>query len=67
MIWDQGPGKASRSGLCNSRPQTFEKIIAVAIIVKNLAPPDPSGNDVMQRAGRVDAGLSWHMGRWGRW
>jgi hypothetical protein len=60
MVWHQSPGKTWRTGLGQNNSQPFQKIVPVIVIVKYLSALYAPDNNVMQGAGRVYAGFSWH-------
>ncbi len=55
MVGDQRPGEAARITAAQNRPQAIEKPLPVRVIIKNLAAGDPTHNDMVQGAGRIDA------------
>ncbi len=55
VIRNQSPGIATGIGLKNDFAQTFQKIIAIEIIFKDLSAFNPSGNDMMQCTGGLPA------------
>ena len=60
MVGNQRPGKTARLGLLEHPAQPLDKIIAVLVVGKDLFALDTLDNDMMQRSGGVDAGLSGH-------
>ena len=48
MVWNQGPGKAGGTGFCQNNAKSFQKIIPVQVIIKNLSPLDPPYNNMMR-------------------
>ncbi len=61
MVGDQGPGITRRSGCLQDSTQPFQESVAIGVVSENIAPFDSPTYDVMQRAGRVDSGLSRHV------
>jgi hypothetical protein len=62
MIGEQRPGKALRIRLQQECAKSTLVVIIVRSVTEDLASLNTSGDDVVQCAGRVYAGLSWHVG-----
>jgi len=60
MVGYQRPGATERFILTHDPGQSIYKIIVIVIIKKKLTPFNPPADDMVQRAGCVDSGLSWH-------
>jgi len=60
MVGNQGPGKTRCAGFTQNRSESFNKLVLVPAVPKNLAAFDSSENDVMQCAGGINACISWH-------
>ncbi len=60
MIGKQGPSITTRTAFVYDRVQSFQKVIAIIVILKNIAFFDSSDNDMVQGPGGIYAGFSWH-------
>jgi len=60
MIAHQCPGKACRACLCQEHGYAPYEVQPVFLIPKNLAALDAADDYMVERLGRIDAGLAWH-------
>jgi hypothetical protein len=60
IVGYQRPGVAARTAFTYYRAEPLQKRIPVRIIIEYLATADASGNNVMKRSRRIDAGGSGH-------
>ena len=63
MVGHQSPGIALCVGLRNERTQSLQEAIAIVIVHENGVLGDAAGDNVMQGAGCIDAGLAGHVKR----
>ena len=60
MVWNERPGKARGGGVEKNRAQPRQEVVAIGIVPKNLFPLNPSADDMVERAGRIDSCFTWH-------
>ena len=63
MIGHQGPGKAFGAGLNKELGKTAEESPPVGIVAKDVATVYAADDYLLQQAGNVDSGGSWHVGK----
>jgi hypothetical protein len=63
MIWNEGPGIAVGAGFHQQLMQALNKAGAVIIIVKNTPTFNSADDNMVEKAGAVDAWLSGHVER----
>jgi hypothetical protein len=60
MVGYQRPGVTERSTFADNRGQALDEIIPIIVIEKKLSPFNPSADDMVKGAGRIDSCFSWH-------
>jgi len=60
MVGYQRPGVTARFAFAHNPGQSIYKIIAIVIVEEKFTPFYPPADDMVQRSGFVNSGLSWH-------
>jgi len=60
MIGDQHPCIAASSALLQNRLQACNEIITILIVIEDIAASDAASDNVVQSAGSINSGLTWH-------
>lgn len=60
VVGDQSPRIADSICFCQQFVESFSKVNAIVIIDKNIFTLDATHDNVMEKVGAVDTGLSWH-------
>jgi len=60
VVGKQSPGITARLSLSDQLAQPLNKAVAIFTVIKYFSADNAPGDDVMQGAGGIDAGLTWH-------
>lgn len=60
VVGKQSPGITARLSLFDQLAQPINKAVAIFTVIKYFSADNAPGDDVMQGAGGIDAGLTWH-------
>jgi len=63
MVVQQTPGKAWSGGFYQQGLQPLAKIVTVIIVQKDIRAFNPANDDMLQKSGKIDSGMSWHERR----
>jgi hypothetical protein len=60
VVGKQSPGLTARLSLFDQLACPLNEAVAIFTVIKYFSAANAPGNDVMQGAGSIDAGLTWH-------
>jgi hypothetical protein len=61
VVVEQRPGIAVRFRLLQHQAETLQEILTILVIEKNGAAVDAPDDDMLEQAGYVNAGATWHV------
>jgi hypothetical protein len=60
MVGYESPGETVGIGFLQQSGKALDKGFSIGVVAKDIPPFNASNNDMLQEAGYIESGLTWH-------